>query len=120
MANQVLNTRIVMKHDTCLNWDLAIGFVPLNGEIIIYDDYQTFIDKTTGNKTHKPGIKIGNGVDTVSSLSFIDADLRDELLAHINDDMRHVSDDDRLFWNNKVSAYVSNDTLSLTTGKLPE
>lgn len=121
MANQqILSTRIVMKHDTCANWDSALSFIPLNGEIIIYDDYQTLVDKNTGNSVKKPGVKIGNGVDTVSNLPFLGAELREELLNHINNSMRHVSDDDRLFWNNKVSAYVDQDTLAFTTGLIPD
>ena len=47
MANQILNTRIVLKHDTCANWDLALSFVPLAGEIIVYDDWQTITDTAT-------------------------------------------------------------------------
>ena len=36
----MLNARIQIKHDTTANWDAAIGFIPLPGEIIVYDDYQ--------------------------------------------------------------------------------
>ena len=38
MANKTFQGRMVQKHDTKANWDKALNFVPLLGEIIIYDD----------------------------------------------------------------------------------
>ena len=56
MANKTFQGRIVQKHDTKANWDKATNFIPLKGEIIIYDDL---------NK-----IKIGNGTTTVVNLPY--------------------------------------------------
>lgn len=57
MANKTFQGRIVQKHDTKANWDKAINFVPLKGEIIVYDDLKK--------------IKIGDGATKVGSLAFI-------------------------------------------------
>lgn len=56
MANKTFQGRIVQKHDTKANWDKATNFVPLKGEIIIYDGL---------NK-----IKIGDGTTTVVNLPY--------------------------------------------------
>ena len=61
MTKQI-NSRIINKHDTEVNWDKAENFIPLLGEIIIYDidenyDYERF--------------KIGDGQTLVSELPFI-------------------------------------------------
>ena len=56
MASKTFQGRIVQKHDTKANWDKATNFVPLKGEIIIYDDL---------NK-----IKIGDGTTTVVNLPY--------------------------------------------------
>ena len=56
MANKTFQGRIVQKHDTKANWDKATNFIPLKGEIIIYDDL---------NK-----IKIGDGTTTVVKLPY--------------------------------------------------
>lgn len=56
MANKTFQGRIVQKHDTKANWDKALNFVPLLGEIIIYDDLNDF--------------KIGDGVSKVGELEF--------------------------------------------------
>lgn len=50
------NARITQKHGTEAEWNAAADFVPLQGEIIIYDDL---------NK-----IKIGDGITTVVNLPF--------------------------------------------------
>lgn len=57
MANKIFQGRIVQKHDTKANWDKATNFVPLKGEIIIYDDLKK--------------IKIGDGATKVGNLAFI-------------------------------------------------
>lgn len=56
MANKTFQGRIVQKHDTKANWDKATNFVPLKGEMIIYDDLGNF--------------KIGDGVNKVGDLEF--------------------------------------------------
>lgn len=56
MANKTYQGRIIQKHDNSANWAKATNFIPLKGEIIIYDDL---------NK-----IKIGDGTTKVNDLDF--------------------------------------------------
>ena len=67
MANNNFYARIQQKIDTEENWNKAVNFVPLKGEIIIYD-----IDSAHDYKR----IKIGDGVTTVINLEFV-ADIND-------------------------------------------
>lgn len=60
MAKKTIYTRIQNKHDSTANWDKATTFKPLDGEIIVYDDY---------NGTGR-GFKIGDGTTTVVNLPF--------------------------------------------------
>lgn len=57
MASKTFQSRIVQKHDTQANWEKATNFIPLKGEIIVYDD----ISK----------IKIGDGTTKINDLKFI-------------------------------------------------
>lgn len=59
-----LKTRIQHKIDTYENWEKAINFTPLKGEIIIYT--------TDENGYDKVGLKIGNGKDNVKDLPFVE------------------------------------------------
>lgn len=57
MANKTYQGRIVQKHDSSTNWAKATNFIPLKGEIIVYDDLKK--------------IKIGDGKTKVGDLTFI-------------------------------------------------
>lgn len=76
------NARIKNKRDTTENWNSAVGFIPLDGEIIIYTDYKTI--EEDGVVKYIPGIKIGTGNAYVQDLAFIDDELRDSLLRCID------------------------------------
>lgn len=105
----MVKARIQSKHDTTENWNNAIGFIPMAGEVIIYDDYQTKTwtteeyGETVTHTVNIPGIKIGTGNAYVQDLAFVDEDLRDTLMAHINDTNIHTTLAEKLFWNNKVN-----------------
>ena len=100
-----INTRIQNKRDTTLHWNQAKGFIPLAGEVIIYTDYKTIQKEIDGEMQSVliPGIKIGDGQTYVQDLPFVDTDLRDRLMEHINNQDLHVILQEKLFWNNKLN-----------------
>ena len=59
--NKEIVSRIVHKHDTEANWQKATSFIPMLGEIIVYD-----IDASHGHER----FKIGDGKTTVNNLPF--------------------------------------------------
>ena len=61
MANKI-DTRIRHKHDTEANWNKATNFIPLLGELIVYDPDASF---------SYCRIKMGDGVNVVSALPFM-------------------------------------------------
>ena len=64
MANATVKTRIQLKNDTEANWERAVNFVPLKGELIIY---------STDEAHPFSRIKVGDGLTLVSDLPFIDS-----------------------------------------------
>lgn len=60
------NVRTKQKHDIESNWLKAIGFTPLDGELIVYDPDDT---------NTKPRFKVGNGEDNVNILPFATSDI---------------------------------------------
>lgn len=62
--NKQINARQQQKHDIEANWILAgnNGFVPLNGEIIVYDKDDNYDFQR---------VKIGDGVTDVNALKFV-------------------------------------------------
>ena len=107
--SSIINSRIQLKRDTTENWNNAIGFIPLPGEIIIYEDYETKTyeveeyGETVTKTVNIPNIKIGTGNAYVQDLAFIDSNTKDILMAHIQDHDIHVTLQEKVFWNNKIN-----------------
>lgn len=113
----MLDVRIKSKHDTTANWNNARGFIPLAGEIIIYDDYETktWTEQEYGETVTKtvniPNIKIGTGNAYIQDLAFVDQKTREILINHINNQDIHTTLEEKLFWNNKVNIDDSQEVL---------
>ena len=113
----MIQARIQSKHDTTANWDAAVGFIPLPGEIIIYDDYETktYTVEEYGETVTKtvliPNIKIGTGNAYVQDLGFVDDATRAMLLEHIHNQEVHTTLQEKLFWNNKLNCDDSEDIM---------
>ena len=63
--NKEFKTRIACKHDIAANWSRATNFIPLAGEIIVYDC------DLNADQTY-PRIKIGDGRNYINDLPFYD------------------------------------------------
>lgn len=61
MTEKNIKSRITHKHDTEANWQLAVNFIPKQGEIIVYD-----VDENYSYSR----FKIGNGILNVNDLPF--------------------------------------------------
>lgn len=59
---KIINTRISQRHDSEFNWNSIPSFVPLNGEMIIYD---------ADEKYSYPRIKFGDGINFLKDLPFV-------------------------------------------------
>lgn len=118
-----VNSRIQLKRDTTENWNNAVGFIPLPGEVIVYTDYETKTYQTeeygeTVTKTVQiPNIKIGTGNAYIQDLAFVDEKTRDILMAHIEDHDIHVTLQEKVFWNNKINV---DDAAEQVSGELAD
>lgn len=75
MAEKTLNSRVIHKHDTEVNWSNTTNFIPKIGEIIVYDP----------DENHAAArVKIGDGVKTVIELAFIDDAAKEALFREID------------------------------------
>ena len=113
-----INSRIQLKRDTTENWNNAIGFIPLPGEVIVYEDYETktYTVEEYGEIVTKtaniPNIKIGTGNAYVQDLAFVDEKTRDILMEHIRNHDIHVTLQEKLFWNNKINVDDAEEQIS--------
>ena len=89
-----------IKSGTTAYW-AASGYIPAADEIIVYTDKSSKV--VDGVTVYTPRIKIGSGNAYVSDLVFVGDDVADSLLAHINDNVRHITAAERSFWNEKLN-----------------
>lgn len=75
---KVINARVISRHDLEANWLKALDFVPLRGELLIYDAEVaadgTIFELPSGRSTPFTygRLKIGDGCTLASNLPFID------------------------------------------------
>ena len=96
MAIKEIKSRIIHKHDIEANWNKAVNFIPMQGEIIIYD-----IDSNYDFER----AKIGDGVTSVVNLPFYLEHEIDTVLAQLT-----------YLKNNTIDANYENGKLIITKG----
>ena len=69
-----IKTRIQSKNGTEAEWNLATNFIPLKGEVIIYN---------TDGENIFPRIKIGDGETVVGQLPFANEEITEEEINEI-------------------------------------
>lgn len=112
-----LNARIKSTIDFKENWDaIQTFFIPLDGEVIVYKDYEAVevTDSNNNTTTHYiPAMKIGNGVNYLIDLPFMTYEESADIQQHIENQTIHVSVADRNRWDNKLNynSEIVGDTL---------
>lgn len=101
---------------TTAEWQAHSTYVAPGGTICIYSDRGSYKD-INNNNIIVPGIKISDGHAYVTSLPFVGDDviaaIRSELNNHINDNIRHITAEERTFWNNKLNTTLDGEILVL-------
>lgn len=88
---------------TVEEWNNDRNLISQKGILYIYSNYKIINDQED-NKIFLPGIKLGDGKAYLIDLPFLNTDTFDEqILDHINNEVIHVSLNDRRFWNNKLN-----------------
>lgn len=90
-----------IRVDTTTGWESLPGYISEKGVVYVYTDHMV---NEKGEDV--PGFKVGDGLAYLSDLPFAD----DPFVAHINDRDIHVTLAEKQFWNNKVRAYLEDNT----------
>lgn len=98
MAEKNIKARIVHKHDTAENWSKAANFIPLEGEMIVYD--------LDANYNYER-LKIGDGKTNVNALPFVNDALKTALEADISAVETRIDDIDALVGDTSVSEQIA-------------
>lgn len=93
-------------YDTKANWDAQSTLIAEEAVVYIYSDYM-IIEDGAGNQTPVAGIKIGDGTSYLIDLPYISDAATYLITMHVSNTGIHVTQAEKEFWNNKVSAYIN-------------
>lgn len=103
IKNIKLDNTLVYESKTVEEWNSDKNLISQKGTLYIYNNYKVIKDEDD-NEIFLPGIKLGDGKAYLIDLPFLNTDPLDEqILDHINNNVIHVSLEDRRFWNNKLN-----------------
>lgn len=103
--------------DTEENWNIQVDMIAERNAIYVYTNH-SYLDDGNGNLTPVPAIKIGDGTSYLIDMAFVGGEALSDWASHVNNNLIHVSEDDRTFWNHKVSSFVDdNDDETLVLSK---
>ena len=104
-------------YDTTENWNRNPTLLSEKGAVYIYSDYEYYED-AAGNRTPIAGLRIGDGSSYLIDLPFVNSLTAHLIISHVANQAVHVSEAERVFWNNKISAYIDpNDPEALIFSK---
>ena len=104
--------QVMCYRRTAQEWNQDPNYMSQAGVLYIYENY-----KDLPNGTKIANFKVGDGVNYLIDLPFVNADLSQNLYQHVNNSRIHITDAERNFWNNKITAYqdvINNENLILT------
>lgn len=109
----------IIYRGTTAYWNNQSGLISEKNAIYVYTDYQE-IDNGDGTFTILPAIKIGDGTSYLIDMPI--ASSNDTVLKqHLEDCVRHITAEERDFWNRKWSGYINSDdpeNLCFTTSNI--
>lgn len=83
-------------YNTTVYWNSRPDLVAKRGYLYVYSDYKEVDNQLIA------GIKVGDGTSYLIDMPFIDKPLDD----HIADTVKHITNAEREFWNNKVRCFI--------------
>ena len=92
--------------DYTASWNAKTRLIAEEGAIYVYLDHAK-IDNGNGIYTIYPAIKIGDGTSYLIDMPFVDGELSPMIQNHINNNIRHVTAEEKDFWNNKWRGYMN-------------
>ena len=105
-----------IHYGTTEYWDSQPLLVGEKSHIYVYTDYA--VTKNGEESVLVPNIKIGDGNAYLIDNPFVTTSVEELIDLHINDMTRHITEEERILWNNKVRCYLSsndNETVVFTT-----
>lgn len=114
--NIKFDSKLEFETGTTAQWATQTQLVSRPNTVYIYTDRRTKSDGN-GGTINIAGFKLGDGQAYVVDLPFLNVD-EETFSSHVNNNVIHITDEERIFWNNKDRCYIDgNDAETLVFTK---
>ena len=101
----------IIQVKTTAEWNADIHATAPKGAIIVYSDYKQIT--VGGKQVDIAGIKISSSDSAyIIDMPFITDYIDKQITDHLADNIRHITAEERAFWNNKLNLELSEETLT--------
>lgn len=100
-----LTNKLTFIFKSTQEWSRQTSLVSQVGTVYVWTDYETIQEGSS--VMYVPGIKFGDGKAYAIDLPFVTDYIKDILMQHINNNIIHITQQERQFWNNKVTCYLN-------------
>lgn len=111
----IVHDRLIYYSKTKEQWNMNPTLVSEKDVLYIYTNYK--IVEKDGEEIVIPGLKVGDGKGYLIDLPFINnvgsEDIEQLLMDHINNHSIHVTQEEKIFWNNKLNLSLHEENLVL-------
>lgn len=100
------NQKVTYYSKSKEQWNENPLFISEKDILYIYNDYKQ-IELENGEIGYFPGLKIGDGKSYLIDLPFFNTSMyEDQIMEHLENHFIHITQQQREFWNNKVTAFL--------------
>ena len=110
----IQSDKLIYHTKTVEEWNINPNLISEKDVLYIYSDYKK--KQKDGKEIVIPGIKMGDGKGYLIDLPFlndINSTFEQILMDHIDNDVVHITQMEREFWNNKLNLSLSDENLIL-------
>lgn len=110
--------KLIYYSKTKEQWNINPQLLSKKDVLYIYTNYKKIKKQGEQDQIIIPGLKIGDGTTYLIDLPFINdtaggSEIEQMILDHINNNVIHISAEERNFWNNKLNLLLQPETQTL-------
>lgn len=109
--------KLIYYSKTKEQWNINPQLLSKKDILYIYTNYKKIRKQGEQDQIIIPGLKVGDGKSYLIDLPFINntsnSDFENILLQHINNKTIHVTQEEKIFWSNKLNLFLQEENLVL-------
>lgn len=115
-VQDISKDKLIYYSKTKEQWNINPQLLSKKDVLYIYTNYKKIRKQGEQDQIIIPGLKVGDGKSYLIDLPFINtsnSDFENILLQHINNKTIHVTQEEKIFWSNKLNLFLQEENLVL-------